>query len=112
MIIHLDSDIFDVVNKGTKNIEARVNDEKRRNLHIGDKIIFLKRPDNIEKIEAIVEDLKYYNNFEEMVKDYDIENMYLKGYSKDYYINDILGRFYTKEDQEKYGVVAIKFKII
>ena len=30
MIVHLDEDIFEVVQKGIKNVEVRVNDEKRR----------------------------------------------------------------------------------
>lgn len=111
MIIHLDSDIFEVVEKGTKNVEGRVNDEKRRKLKVGDKLIFLKRPDDIEKVEAIVEDLKYYSNFNEMIKDYSMEEIYLKDYSKDYYL-ELIKRFYTDEEQEKYGVVAIKFKKI
>ncbi len=55
MIVHLDADIFEVVKNGTKCIEDRVNDEKRRKLKIGDKLIFLKRPDDIEKIEVVVE---------------------------------------------------------
>ena len=41
MTIHLDEDIFEVVKNGTKKIELRVNDEKRRKLKEGDIIIFL-----------------------------------------------------------------------
>ena len=111
MIVHLDSDIFDIVDKEVKNIECRLNDEKRRKLKIGDKLIFLKRPDDIEKIEVIIEDLVYYDNFDDMVKDYAIEQMYLPGFTKENFIN-LLSRFYSKEEQEKYGVVAIKFKKI
>lgn len=109
MIIHLDEDIFEVVKNGTKNIECRLNDEKRRLLKIGDKLVFLKRPDDVEKIEAIVEDLKYYDNFNEIIKDYTIEEVYMKGYTKEEFIK-LLERFYTNEDQNKYGVVAIKYK--
>ena len=111
MIVHLDSDIFDIVDKGIKTVEGRINDEKRRQLHIGDKLIFLKRPLENEKIEAIVEDLKYYSNFKDMVKDYRIEELYLDGYSKDDYLN-LLKKFYSDEEQELYGVVAIIFKKI
>ena len=111
MMIHLDADIFDIVKNGKKNIEGRLNDEKRRMLHIGDKLIFLKRPEEKEKIEAIVEDLIYYDSFEEMIKDYEVENVYLSGYSKKDYI-ELLKRFYTDEEQAKYGVVAIKFRKI
>ena len=62
MIIHLDEDIFEIVKNETKIVEARVNDEKRRKLKIGDKITFLKRPDDIQKIDAMIKDLKYYKN--------------------------------------------------
>ena len=111
MIIHLDADVFETVDKGFKNVEGRVNDEKRRKLSIGDKLIFLKRPDEVEKIEAIVEDLVYYKDFNEMIKDYSMKEIYLEDYSKDYYI-DLIKRFYTDEEINKYGVVAIKFKKI
>lgn len=111
MIIHLDADVFETVDKGFKNVEGRVNDEKRRKLSIGDKLIFLKRPDEIEKVEAIVEDLVYYKDFNEMIKDYSMKEIYLEDYSKDYYI-DLIKRFYTDEEINKYGVVAIKFKKI
>ena len=111
MIIHLDEDIFEVVKNGTKNIECRLNDEKRRLLKIGDSLTFLKRPDDIEKIEVVVEDLKYYSNFKEMMNDYSIEEVYIKGYTKEEFLK-LLKRFYTEEDQKQYGVVAIKFKKI
>ena len=72
MKIHLDSDIFEIVKNGTKKVECRLNDEKRRQLKIGDKLIFLKRPDDMEKIETTIEDLKYYDNFSDMMNDYTI----------------------------------------
>jgi ASC-1-like (ASCH) protein len=111
MIIHLDADVFETVDKGFKNVEGRVNDEKRQKLKIGDKLVFLKRPDEIEKIEAIVEELVYYKDFQEMIKDYSMKEIYLEDYSKDYYI-ELIKRFYSDEEINKYGVVAIKFKKI
>ena len=111
MIVHLDPDVFEVVNMGYKNIEGRVNDEKRRRLHIGDKLIFLKRPDEIEKIEAVVEDLIYYKDFEEMIKNYSMREIYLEQYDKQYYL-DLTKRFYSDEEIARDGVVAIKFKKI
>ena len=109
MIIHLDSDVFETVDKGFKNVEGRVNDEKRQKLKVGDKLIFLKRPDDKEKVEAIVEELAYYKDFQEMIKNYTMKEIYLEEYSKDYYI-DLIKRFYSDEEINKYGVVAIKFK--
>ena len=109
MTIHLDEDVFKVVKYGTKNVEVRVNDEKRRKLKIGDRITFLKRPDDKESISAIVEDLVYYKDFNDLVKDYNMEELYLKEYSKEDFLT-LLKRFYSDDEINKYGVVAIKFK--
>jgi ASC-1-like (ASCH) protein len=106
MVSHLEADIFDLFKNGKKDIEVRVNDEKRRNIKIGDKITFLKRPDEIEKLETTVVDLNYYSNFEELVNFYDIKRLYYPNYTKENYLND-LGKFYSKEEQIEYGVVAI-----
>ena len=111
MIIHLDEDIFEVVKYGTKTVEVRVNDEKRRKLKVGDIITFLKRPDDIEKIDAVVEKLVCYKDFNDLVNNYTMDELYLKDYSKEDFIN-LLKRFYSDEEVSKYGVVAIKFKII
>ena len=109
MNIHLDEDIFEVVKNGTKTVEVRVNDEKRRKLKVKDKITFLKRPDEIEKIDAVIENLTYYKNFEELVKDYKIEELYLSNFTKKEFL-DLLKRFYRDDEINKYGVVAIRFK--
>lgn len=111
MIVHLDSDVFNVVNNGTKCVECRLYDEKRRKLSVGDKITFIERPDDIDFIEAIVEDIRVYSNFVELVKDYTMDELYLVSYTKDEFL-ELLNRFYSEEDQNKYGVVAIKFKKI
>ena len=46
MVIHLDSDVFDIVKNGKKDVEVKVNDLKRRKLNVGDTLIFLKRPND------------------------------------------------------------------
>ena len=94
-----------------KNIEVRVNDEKRRKIKIKDQITFLKRPNESESIDAVIEDLKYYDNFEKLVENYNMEELYLQNYSKQDFLK-LLKRFYTDEEINKYGVVAIKFKIL
>lgn len=108
MTIHLDDDIFAIVKNGNKNVEVRVNDEKRRKLKIGDEITFLKGPNENEQTKAIVTNLEYYTNFEELVKHYTIEQLYLKEYTKEDFVK-LLEIFYSKEEQEEFGVVAITF---
>lgn len=106
MISHLEADIFELFKNGKKDIEVRINDEKRRTLKIGDSITFLKRPEELEKLETKVIGLEYYSDFEELVRLYDIERLYYPNYTKEQYLND-LGKFYSNEEQLKYGVVAI-----
>lgn len=108
MIIHLHPDVFEIVKNKTKDIEVRVNDEKRRKLKIGDTLVFLKRPNDDEEIRAKVIGLEYYNYFDDLVEHYDMERIYLSNYTKEEYLNE-MKRFYTFEEQEKYGVVAIIF---
>lgn len=109
-VSHLDEDVFEVVKNGTKNVEVRVFDEKRRKMKIGDELIFLKRPLENEKIVTKITDLKIYKNFGELVKYYDIENLYMSEFSKEEYLK-LLERFYSKEEQDEYGVVAIEFEV-
>lgn len=108
MIVHLDEDIFRLVKAGIKDVEARVNDAKRRKLKVGDKLIFLKRPNEDEKIEKIVKKLDYYNNFSELVEHYQMKRLYLEDCNKEEYLQ-LMSRFYSAEEQEKDGVVAITF---
>lgn len=109
MKVHLHPDVFDIVVAGDKDIEVRINDEKRRTLKVGDTLVFLKRPLEDESIKKKVKALEYYNNFEELVDHYEMKRIYLEGYTKEMYLKE-MERFYTKEEQDKYGVVAIIFE--
>lgn len=96
---------------GTKRIEIRLYDEKRQKIKVGDTIRFLKEPELEESFEVKVVDLLRYNNFEEMFKDYDISVLADESMTKDELLN-VLEEFYTKEDQEKYGVLGIRVELI
>ncbi len=109
MNIHLHEDVFEIVKNGTKDIEVRINDEKRRKLHIGDTLIFLKRPLEDEQIKATVTNLEYYANFEELINQCEMKRIYLEGYTREMYLKE-MARFYTEEEQKENGVVAIYFK--
>ena len=84
----LQPEYFNFILNGTKRIEIRLNDEKRQ-------VIGLLR----------------YNSFEEMFKDYDISILSDKSMTKEELIS-VLEQFYTKEKQEKYGVLGIRIELI
>ena len=109
MKVHLDPDIFEIVKNGSKTVEVRLNDEKRRMLKIGDELIFINNDNENEIIESIVTDLKYYNNFEQLMEEYLVEEVYKTGVTKECFLN-LLQRFYNEQQQEEYGVVAIRYK--
>ena len=110
MLVHLHPEVFDIVLNGVKDVEVRVNDEKRRGLHVGDTLVFLKRPEEVEKLYAKVTNLVYFNSFEEVVDAYDMKKIYLDNTSKEEYIN-LMKRFYSDEEVKEYGVVAIEFEL-
>lgn len=111
MKVHLDSDVFDIVKAGDKNVEARLYDEKRKQLKVGDTLIFLRRPLEKDKIIAKVIDLVRYKTFDELVEHYDMKRLYLEGYTKEMYLKE-MSRFYTMEEQLKDGVLAIHFEVL
>ena len=65
-IMKLKEQYFDCIKNGNKKYEIRLNDEKRKNIKIGDFIEFQKEPHLKDKIIVMVEDLLYYNSFYEL----------------------------------------------
>ncbi len=95
---------FQAIKKGTKRVELRLNDEKRKEMNKGDLITFTNTFTKQTMTCAILG--KYeYPSFEELYQNYQPAEM---GYEVDEVANpsDML-EYYTKEDILKYGVVAI-----
>lgn len=102
---------YDYFLKGTKKIEIRLYDEKRQQIKLGDIIRFNKHTKTDETFDARVIGLLRYNSFEDMFKDLDIALLADKSMTKEELI-DILEQFYTKEDQQKYGVLGIRIQLL
>jgi ASC-1-like (ASCH) protein len=97
---------------GKKKIEIRLFDEKRQGLHLGDIITFSKLPDLRERLRVKVTGLLRYRTFEELVRDYP---MHYFGYSDDDNKQDLIAsiyRIYTKEQEQKYGVLGIRVEVM
>lgn len=100
---------FNLIKNGEKEIEYRLNDEKRQKLNIGDTITFSKLPDEDEKITVIVTDLKKFDNLCEMFE------ATFKQYLFKYYDNpeQVVESitYYSNEEVQKYGCLAIYIKL-
>ena len=104
----LQEDPFERIKNGTKTVEFRLYDEKRRTIQIGDEIEFSKLPELQEKLLVKVIDLYKEESFEKLFKKVfvgeDKEKIIEKAKS--------MNRFYTPEQEKEYGVVGIKIEII
>lgn len=101
---------FEKIKEGTKVYEIRLNDEKRQLIDVGDLIVFKKKPDLNDSITTEVKDLIYFSSFEEMAKTLPLNKIGFEQKSIEQTIS-IYHQFYTKDEEEKYGVVAIKVKL-
>ena len=96
---------FERIKNGTKTIEFRLFDEKRRQIKIGDKIEFSKVPNLEEKLLVDVIDLYREDTF---------ENLFKKLYTDEEEIarkTNAMHEYYSYENEQKYGVLGIKIKI-
>lgn len=107
----LQPEYYDYILKGTKRIEIRLFDEKRKQINLGDTITFFKEPECKESFTVKVIGLLRYQTFEELFKHFDISILADKSMSKEQLIN-VLEQFYTKEKQNQYGVVGIEVEIL
>ncbi len=105
----LNNDPFNSIKTGTKTIEMRLNDEKRQLLKEKDLIEFTNRT-TLETILVQIVKLYKYSSFDELYKHFDKVSL---GYDKDDIANPKdMDKYYSKEEQDKYGVVGIKVKIV
>lgn len=107
--MNLDNGPFNRIKYGTKTIELRLNDEKRQLLKENDLIEFTNRKTS-ETIIVEIKKLHKYSNFDELYKHFDKISI---GYDKDDIANPKdMEQYYSKEEQERYGVIGIEIKVI
>ena len=105
--MNLYPDPFGLIKAGSKTVEMRLFDEKRRKLSVGGLIVFTNTKTKEELIVEIV-DLKQFDSFESLYVNYKKTDL---GYKDDELAKpeDMLAYYSTKEIK-KYGVVAIELK--
>ena len=107
--MHLHDEPFKLIKNGTKTIELRLYDEKRRLLNIGD-IIEIENRATGELMQVEIKNLYLYPNFEELYKHFDKVAL---GYKEDEIASPSdMNIYYPEEEQAQYGVVAIEVRKI
>jgi len=98
---------FEDIKSGSKTIEVRLYDEKRRMLNLGDIIEFSKLPDLDEKISVQVVGLLRYSSFRDLVNDFLLGCFSSRHKTKDDLLKAIY-EIYSKDEEKRYGVLGIR----
>lgn len=103
---------FELIREGEKTIELRLYDEKRKTVALGDIITFRNTENLNDTIVARVVDLFVFPSFDELYKNLPLTEC---GYTKenaDTASPRDMEKYYSKEMQQKYGVVGIKICVL
>ena len=109
--LNLNPKYFELIKSGKKILEGRLNDEKRQKFNVGDKIIFYKEPQRTEEQTAVITGKYLFNSFVDMANQLEKADLGFENESKEEMIN-CYHQFYSKEDENKYGVVIFRVKLI
>ena len=107
--MNLHNEPFMLIKSKTKTVEMRLDDERRKDLKIGDIICFTNR-DTLETMNVEITNLYRFKSFEELYKNFSKIEI---GYKENEKANPKdMELYYTKEQQQTYGVVAIRIKLL
>lgn len=100
---------FNLIRDGLKTIEVRCYDEKRKQVEIGDTIIFTHYDDEQQTIRVIVRDMQIFNSFAELYSSFP---MSMFGYNNVSVEDMVMSArdIYNEEQEKQYGVIAIIFE--
>ena len=99
---------FELIKSEHKKIEMRLLDKKRSLLKVGDTIVFI-HSETKEEIVARICDLKDFDSFEELYKNYSMIEL---GYGP----NEVADHedmliYYSEEKQRKFRALAIRIEL-
>ena len=100
---------FEKIKDGEKIYEIRLNDEKRQQISVGDVIVFYKQPSLSKAIVTVVTELKHFSSFQDLANALPKKDL---GFYEDADVDEIMHQFYSKEDEQKFGVLAIKIRAL
>lgn len=102
---------FEMIKDGRKTIELRLYDERRRQIDVGDEIIFT-HTESGERLRVRVLGLHIFASFREL---YSALPLLKCGYTEDDIDTatpDDMDVYYSKERQAAYGVIGIEIELI
>ncbi|MFH1522003.1 MAG: ASCH domain-containing protein [archaeon] len=104
LVHHRDGEPFENIKNGIKRMEIRLNDEKRRGIELNHIIKIINRDNEDEVLFVRVVGLSRFPSFEKL---YSVFGDKIKDYEK-----EILSRVYSKEKEERCGVLVIHIELL
>ncbi len=110
--MNLNPQPFSLIASGLKTIELRLLDEKRKQIAVGDTLIFKNTTDETATLTCIVKRLHIFSSFDELYRSLPLDKC---GYLPDELATaspEDMEIYYPAEKQKCYGVVGIEIELI
>ena len=111
-VLHLNHEYFEKIKAGTKTVELRLNDAKRKKYEVGNILEFVSRNDEALRFKATITAMYYFANIRDAVESVGKTHLGFDARLTIDKIEDIYLTFYKQEEIEKNGVMAIEIKVI
>ena len=102
---------FELIASRQKTVEMRLYDEKRRKVMPGDVIEFTNIADG-RNIFARVKEISVFPSFAELFNHFDLAELGYTEENKAEASPDDLYKYYTPENEKKYGAAGLKIELI
>ncbi len=108
--MRLKSTPYEKIKSGAKTIELRLYDEKRKNIKVGDLVVFTHADDSSQSFRVKVTKLHRFESFERLYQKLPMEKC---GYPEGETANPAdMEEYYSREKQAKHGVIGIEFTLV
>ena len=99
---------FEMIAAGHKTIELRLMDEKRKNIRVGDTLVFTNTDEPARQIRCQVTGLHMFSNFAELYRALPLEKCGYLPQELATAAPEDMALYYPAEKQAQYGVVGIE----
>lgn len=110
-IMKLNENAFERVKSGKKKREYRINDDKRRQVSVGDVIVFQKLPELKETIKVEVVNIHRYDTLEDAIGENFEDDFSERHSSIDETVNSFYEKgYYTEDEVKENGIIVFEIK--
>lgn len=107
--MHLSDEPYQMILNGTKTVEVRINDAKRKLVSAGDIIAFYPHKNSYESIHALVDEVITRETFLDLFEHIEPNEV---GYSDIETVVKKIAQYYSDDEELRHGTVAYRIKLL